>query len=92
MLKTAMSEFRSDLSLRLRDIAEKQFPANLKPMVVFYEFNDTLIFMKIVTLALQHHDEMQWELRRLSRTFSRFRNNIRECTYAIYRNSPSGVM
>ena len=33
MLKPPMSKFYSDLSVRLRDIAEKQVPAKLKPMV-----------------------------------------------------------
>ena len=33
MLKTPMSKFCSDLSVRLRDIAEKQVPAKLKPIV-----------------------------------------------------------
>ena len=33
MLKTHMSKFCSDLSVRLRDIAEKQVPAKLKPIV-----------------------------------------------------------
>ena len=32
--KTPMSKFRSDLSVRLRDIAEKQVPARLKPIAV----------------------------------------------------------
>ena len=33
MLKPQMSKFRSDLSVRLEDIAEKQVPAKLKPVV-----------------------------------------------------------
>ena len=32
-MKPLMSQFRSDLSVRLRDIAEKQVPAKLKPIV-----------------------------------------------------------
>ena len=34
MLKPLVPKFRSDLSVRLRDITEKQFPAELKPIVV----------------------------------------------------------
>ena len=34
MLKPLVSKFRSDLSVRLRDIAVKQVPAKLKPIVV----------------------------------------------------------
>ena len=34
MLKPLVPKFRSDLSVRLRDIAEKQVPAKLKPIVV----------------------------------------------------------
>ena len=33
MLKPPVPEFRPDLSVRLRDIAEKQVSAKLKPMV-----------------------------------------------------------
>ena len=36
MLKPLMPKFRSDLSARLRYIAERQVPAKLKPIVVFY--------------------------------------------------------
>ena len=36
MFKPLVPKFRSDLSVRLRDIAEKQVPAKLKPIVVFY--------------------------------------------------------
>ena len=32
MLKTPMSKFRSGLSIRLRDITEKQVPAKLEPI------------------------------------------------------------
>ena len=32
MLKPLMPEFRSDLYIRLRDIAEKQVPVKLKPI------------------------------------------------------------
>ena len=34
MLKALVSKFRSDLSVRLSDIAEKQVPAKLKLIVV----------------------------------------------------------
>ena len=34
MLKPLVPKFRSDLSIRLRDIAEKQVPVKLKPIVV----------------------------------------------------------
>ena len=34
ILKPLMPKFRSDLSFRLRDIAENQVPAKLKPIVV----------------------------------------------------------
>ena len=34
MLKPPMSKFRSDISARLRNIAEKQVPEKLKPIVV----------------------------------------------------------
>ena len=34
MLKPLVPEFRSDLSARLRDIAEKQVPVKLKPIEV----------------------------------------------------------
>ena len=34
MLKPLMPKFRSDLSVRLRNIAEKQVPVKLKPIVV----------------------------------------------------------
>ena len=33
MLRTLVPEFRSDLSVCFRDIAEKQVPAKLKPTV-----------------------------------------------------------
>ena len=33
MLKPLVPKFRSDLSVRLRDITEKQVPAKLKPIV-----------------------------------------------------------
>ena len=33
MLKPLVPKFRSDLSVRLRDIVEKQVPAKLKPIV-----------------------------------------------------------
>ena len=33
MLKPLVPKFRFDLSVHLRDIAEKQFPAKLKPIV-----------------------------------------------------------
>ena len=33
MLKPLVPKFRSDLSFRLRDIAEKQIPVKLKPIV-----------------------------------------------------------
>ena len=33
MLKPLVAKFRSDLSVHLRDIAEKQVPAKLKPIV-----------------------------------------------------------
>ena len=33
MLKHPVPKFRSDLSVHLRDIAEKQVPAKLKPIV-----------------------------------------------------------
>ena len=33
MLKPVVPKFRLDLSVRLKDIAEKQFPAKLKPIV-----------------------------------------------------------
>ena len=33
MLKPPVSKFRSDLSVRLKDIAEKQVPVKLKPIV-----------------------------------------------------------
>ena len=33
MLKPPVPKFRPDLSVRLRDIAEKQVPAKLKPIV-----------------------------------------------------------
>ena len=33
MLKPLVAKFRSDISVRLRDIAEKQVPAKLKPIV-----------------------------------------------------------
>ena len=36
MLKPIMPKFHSDLSVRLRDIAEKQVPVRLKPIVVTY--------------------------------------------------------
>ena len=32
-LKPIVTKYRSDLSVRLRDIAEKQIPAKLKPIV-----------------------------------------------------------
>ena len=35
MLKPPVPKFRSDLSVRLGDIAEKQVPAKLKPIVVW---------------------------------------------------------
>ena len=35
MLKPLVPKFGSDLSVRLRDIAEKQVLANLKPIVAF---------------------------------------------------------
>ena len=35
MLKPLVSKFRSDLSVRFRDIAEKQVPVNLRPIVKF---------------------------------------------------------
>ena len=35
MLKSLVPKFRSDLSVRLRDIAEKQFLAKLKPIVEY---------------------------------------------------------
>ena len=34
MLKLLVPKFRYNLSIRLRDIAEKQIPARLKPIVV----------------------------------------------------------
>ena len=34
MLKPIVPKFRPDLSVRLKDIAEKQGPAKLKPIVV----------------------------------------------------------
>ena len=34
MLKPLVPKFRSDLSVRLKDIAEKQVPVKLKPIVV----------------------------------------------------------
>ena len=45
-MKPLVSKFRSNLSVRLRDIAEKQVPAMLKPIVAkandfplyFYDF------------------------------------------------------
>ena len=37
MLKPLVPKFCSDLSVRLRDIAEKQVPAKLKPIVVWRE-------------------------------------------------------
>ena len=33
MLKHVVSKFRHDLSIRLKDIAEKQVPAKLKPII-----------------------------------------------------------
>ena len=33
MLKTLVAKFRPDLSARFKDIAEKQVPAKLKPIV-----------------------------------------------------------
>ena len=36
MLKHPVPKFRSDLSVRLRDVAEKQVPAKLKRIVVDY--------------------------------------------------------
>ena len=33
VLKPPLPKFRSDLFVRLRDIAEKQVPANLKPII-----------------------------------------------------------
>ena len=35
MLKSLVPKFRSDLSVRLRDIADKLVPAKLKPIVVY---------------------------------------------------------
>ena len=35
MLKPIMPKFRPNQSVRLKDIAEKQVPAKLKPIVVF---------------------------------------------------------
>ena len=35
MLKPLVPKFRSDISVGLRDIAEKQVPAELKPIIVF---------------------------------------------------------
>ena len=34
MLKPPVLKFRSEISVRLRDIAEKQIPAKLKPTIV----------------------------------------------------------
>ena len=36
MLKPFVPKFRSDLSVRLRDIAEKQVPTKLKPIVGYF--------------------------------------------------------
>ena len=36
ILKPLVPKFRPDLSARLKDISEKQVPAKLKPIVVFY--------------------------------------------------------
>ena len=33
MLKPLVSKFRSDITVRLSDVAEKQVPAKLKPIV-----------------------------------------------------------
>ena len=38
MLKPFVPTFRSDLSVHLKDIAEKQVPAKLKPIVVHLWF------------------------------------------------------
>ena len=35
MLKSFVPKYRSDLSVRLKDVAEKQVPVKLKPIVVF---------------------------------------------------------
>ena len=40
MLKPLVPKFCCDLSVRLRDIAEKQVPANLKP-IVGYAWHET---------------------------------------------------
>ena len=42
ILKPPMSKFRSDLSVCLRNIAEKQVPAKLKPIIVNYESDEQL--------------------------------------------------
>ena len=36
MLKPVVAKFRLDLSVRLKDIAEKQVPVKLKPIVLSF--------------------------------------------------------
>ena len=38
MLKPLVAKFRPDLSVRLQDVAEKQVPAKLKPIVTLLLF------------------------------------------------------
>ena len=48
MLKPIVPKFRSDLSVHFKDIAEKQVPAELKPIVVDLCKGDNLL----VTLGM----------------------------------------
>ena len=50
MLKPIVPKFRSDLSVRLRDIAEKQVPAKLKPIVGILE-----CFVILLPISLARH-------------------------------------
>ena len=45
MLKPPEPKFRSDLSSRFRDIAEKQVPAKLKPTVIYSRFSSSSFFL-----------------------------------------------
>ena len=51
MLKPLVSKFHSDLSIRLKDIVEKQVPAKLKPIVVDDE-NFTTLNYKLNIMSL----------------------------------------
>ena len=48
MLKILVPKFRPDLSTRLKDIAEKQVPAKLKPIVGFPKVRLAIAFRCLV--------------------------------------------